>query len=454
MTKGNQNPAFKALGLPRLRLPSRNWCIFWSILGGTIGSIVYDKYQQKHIRTLQMAKLDHLSHAQVPFNMMPRKITVFIAPPPSDYLEETLRVFRKYVKPLLNSAGLDFEIYTEERQGDIRFKVAEDIRTLRREALNPNADDNKSEHSIWNKVSSKLSKSQNTQEDEPLVKMSEKISVKDIIGITLYNKNDEVVREDQLVRSPEDAGGVICIGRGAFKEFMNGIHEGLLGPLEEPVRDEPVVLDSNELKGEKSSIVAQESEFINEEQSRDTSGESLIDPSNELKVIPTATSDEPTKEGEEDDEKPKNKGPLPFIYPEDYANAQLAPELDLSRPILDKNGVPIIYHQPVLVLRQFNLPGFIRTPERLWRFFTKRSQAEYYCSKTENLVLSRKHPMTIKDQELAVEEERDWPKKWVKSAKERNSEWVRPFEFDDRVIRHMWVVNDDVHDEDTLPSVN
>ena len=51
------------------------------------------------------------------------------------------------------------------------------------------------------------------------------------------------------------AGGIICVGRGAYKEYLSGVHEGLLGPLEKPqsVIDEETKL-AEEKKKEKRRI--------------------------------------------------------------------------------------------------------------------------------------------------------------------------------------------------------
>ncbi|CAI4574720.1 ALI_collapsed_G0031500.mRNA.1.CDS.1 [Saccharomyces cerevisiae] len=132
---GYTNPALKALGIPALRLPSRNWMIFWSVLTVSIGGIAYDKYKQRQILSHATDLVKPLAEESMEVDKVPRKITVFIAPPPNDYLESSLKVWRRYVKPVLYYAGLDYELVQEDRQGIIRTNVANRIRELRKEIL-------------------------------------------------------------------------------------------------------------------------------------------------------------------------------------------------------------------------------------------------------------------------------------------------------------------------------
>lgn len=78
---GYTNPALKALGIPALRLPSRNWMIFWSVLTVSIGGIAYDKYKQRQILSHATDLVKPLAEESMEVDKVPRKITVFIAPP-------------------------------------------------------------------------------------------------------------------------------------------------------------------------------------------------------------------------------------------------------------------------------------------------------------------------------------------------------------------------------------
>lgn len=93
-------------GLPRgvltwkPRLPSRNWLIFWSV----VGSVSYLYYDDR--RKCRLIKADYISRVErmgqepmVNALAMPRKVTVWAAKwPEDDDADRGARYFRKYVK--------------------------------------------------------------------------------------------------------------------------------------------------------------------------------------------------------------------------------------------------------------------------------------------------------------------------------------------------------------------
>ncbi|RKP32621.1 hypothetical protein METBISCDRAFT_11800 [Metschnikowia bicuspidata] len=379
------NPALRAMGIPRFSLPSRNWMIFCSVLASVGGSIYYDKQQQKAVRDRYVAQVAHLANEECAANRLPRKLTVFIAPPPNDFLEESLRHFRRYIKPILDAAAIDFDVYTEMRQGDIRAQVAEKIRQLRRaQAEQQRAAAEKQvqearEHS-WR--------------PEHLVSRAELYEVKDLLG--LYRVVEPTKPVCDHVDDAALCGGVVCIGRGSYKEYLTGIHEGFLGPLEAPVVEAGLV---------GASKISQKSELFDADASSDA----------QLSV------------------------PVPFISATDYKNCVLAPEFDFSQNILSKDGVPVLFEQPVYVFPVPKISGFTRIPEKIYNYFTRRKLAEDVSEKTLVVVHGKSRPFEYKDKYLASEEELDWPKKWVEKGKAKKSEWVQKLEVDDRVTRRLRV---------------
>ncbi|CDK27385.1 unnamed protein product [Kuraishia capsulata CBS 1993] len=425
--KGYSNPALAALGLRTIRLPSRNWMIFWTVLSAGLGGIAYDKYQQKQIRKHWMQSFEHLGQEPAPSGFLPRKIRVYVSPPPSDVLDESLKVFRRYVKPLINASGIDFEVFTEERVGDIRAGVAEEIRNLRRQKLGLVKEEKEDSPSLSlrNNLGASMLRApalqQSAKDEEDQTKsVSELYSPSSLLGIRKWKPvADPYVSEDSLVQSPSEAGGVICLGRGAFKEYMLGVHEGLLGALDPPAE----VVETKQ-----SELEAPKVEELNETAKEEDSSEKTTEP--------TPTTDE------EDEEKKRPAVPKPYILPKDYADAAVAPELDLSKPLLDDKGVPVFFQQPILVLRSYHLLGFLRTPEKIFRFYTKRSQATEYASKTATLISKSTRPLTLDDSSQASDEEADWPSKWVEQAHEKDNDWVRQFSFDERVISNMYIYDE------------
>lgn len=416
-----KSPALRMMGIPRFSLPSRNWLIFWTVLAGIGGGIAYDKYEQKQIRAKWMKHVEHLSQEAYPNDRIPRKMSIFIAPPPDNFLDVSMKYFRKYVKPVLNAAAVDYEVYSENRQGDIRASVAEKIRELRRERSgvdNTQSDQNSRNNSPKDMLSSfkKLTggDSKSEGDEEVLVKRLDLYKVRDVLGFYYFNDTIYPHRDDEL--DPEKAGGVICIGRGAFKEYMAGVHEGLLGPLEAP---EPTVE-----KVEKVSEVKNEDGNSDATESTETKAE-----------VAETTIDEETGETKEE----TNPVPKPFIRPEQYADAELAPELDTSRQILNDKNVPVLFEQPVYVFALPTIVGFTNTPRKIYRFFNQRYEADDFCRRTAQLVDNKSRPFEYKDQFMAKEEESEWPKKWVQKGKDKGSEWVQELVVDDRIAQRFRV---------------
>ncbi|KAF8911063.1 mitochondrial import inner membrane translocase subunit TIM54 [Gymnopilus junonius] len=172
------------------KLPSRNWLIFLSVTSSVLGFYLYDRQQCKQIRQSYIDKVKHL--AEIPSDPLdaPRKVTVFGAKWPADEdYDQAMKHFRKYVKPILVAAAVDYEMVTGKRHGDIAKRVAEEVRKRRR--LDAGLD-----------------------QDSEVVKV-----------LPTYKTPDERRRR-------ELDGGIVIIGRPTFKEFMAGLQKGWSGSLE------------------------------------------------------------------------------------------------------------------------------------------------------------------------------------------------------------------------------
>lgn len=435
--KSWSNPALRAMGIPKISLPSRNWMIFWTVLASIGGGIYYDKKQQQAIREKYSSQVEHLAKEVYSADRLPRKLTVFIAPPPNDFLEESLRHFRKYIKPILNSAAIDYEIYTETRQGDIRSQVAEKIRQMRRgeleeqklkeeKAAQESYDRSwtKFAKSTWAKVQSVFKKE---QEPEVMVDRHDLYQAKDVLGVYRVFEPKIPVRDD--VEDPTLCGGIICVGRGSYKEYITGVHEGLLGPLDKP---EPVVeaipelpVNTETIRTEKANTGAEQ---VNTDSSDTAEQKAPVDSNDDL---------QPDDENQPKDEQPPV--PAPYISAADYKSGVLAPELDFSKPILNKKGVPVLFEQPVYVFPIPKISGFLRIPEKIYNYFTTRYLAEEVSERTMIVVDGKSRKFEFKDKYMAGEEEPNWPKKWVEKGKAKNSEWVQELEVDERVTQRLRV---------------
>lgn len=441
-SKGFSNPALKAMGIPTIKLPSRNWTIFWSLLTVTLSGIAYDKYEQKKIVKHYCNSVEGKSKLKLDTNRVPRKITVFIAPPPNDYLETSLKIWRRYIKPVLYYAGMDYEIIQEDKQGLIRTHVANQIREIRKgyltEPVEPVEVPNTGELATTGDEKHITS----IPDPHPGKEFKKNFDYRNLIGVFYHRpKIEKIINTDSEPLDPKLAGGVICLGRGAYKEYVNGLHEGLLGPLEQPdtVEDkltEPVIEELKEADTTPSEI-------------KEALEEDVVPKGNEIAPMEETTAKEESKEVDENkEEEKKDTRYLPrFIYPEDYSNASISDEILKQLPVIKNSatGVPILLHQPVLMIPVPSLSGFTTIPQRIARFYQRRFFTEQVCSQVSHLI-DQDTIRPFKDPAdllIGVEEEEDWPKHWVKQGLKKNSEWVQPLKSDKRVTEFMTALGQD-----------
>lgn len=418
--KVSTNPAFAMLGLPNFKLPSKPWMAFWGVVAVLGGGIVFDKYQQKQLRAQYQQWGCTMGAEPMDVKDMPRKVRIYISPFPNDYLAEAMKYLKRFVKPILNSSGVDLQIVTMERQGDIRFQVAEEIRALRRAkaGLPDTREESKEEtkleedkeeeapKTMHSPVFSQIQATRTAEEPEETKARQDLYTPMDVVSVkSLFDFTKELKHhQGDDVRN---SGGIICVGRGAFKEYINGVNEGLLGPLYAP---EPEPVPEPELE-----IVTDES---------------------------SEKSSEPAAEPKKDDDE-ADYAPPPYIYASDYSKCELAPELpelaDLQS-CRDANGVGYFFVQPILELRNYSVSGFTRQLERMWRFYHKREQMVEYNEGLKRLI-SNEWKEESNLTQLGSREEEDWPSRWKRDALEKNSEWVREFKCDDRVVKLLSTYN-------------
>lgn len=411
------NAAFRALGISRLpKLPSRNWLIFWTVVSLGAGGAVYDRLEQRKIVNRFTDQLKPLAQQRMETDVLPRKLTVLVAPPPSDYLETTLKVWRRFVKPLLYYAGLDYEVFEEERQGMIRTYVAENLRQWRRQFVE--------EKNV-------IEGATHAPVHIPGVPLDPNLDFRDVVGIFYHRKKPEkIVCEDSLV-DPPFSGGVICLGRGAYKEYIAGIHEGLLGPLDPPnvPKSEPSkVLDKIEqIEDIKEEVMIDEPAVDDDRKANLTNKETT-------EVVTEDKSEAPTPDVED------KRVLARHIEPQDYQTAKLPGKLpnEFGR---DAQGRPILLHQPLTVIPIPNLIGFFTIPQKIYRFYTRREYVESVCEQISGLVKQKDIQVFDypRDLNLALNEEEDWPEKWVAKGREKNSEWTQPVIADSRVTSMLFI---------------
>ncbi|KAI9738677.1 MAG: mitochondrial import inner membrane translocase subunit tim54 [Cirrosporium novae-zelandiae] len=326
------NPVFRMLGLPnfRLKLPSRNWLIFLSITGGFTSTLIYDRRQKKLAQQKWCRVVEHIAHETMPTNQLPRKITVFLAAPPGDTLRPAREYFREFVRPVLVAGAMDWEVIEGRREGDVRAKLAERIRDRRRRSG-----------------------------EAPL----------------LEDESDDMVRALQTragtVEFPGMAGDLV-IGRHAWKEYIRGLHEGWLGPLDPP----PEHPEAQLLSSSTPELLTDSQTQI---QTPPPSTETTT-PNDKMSLTPptdTTSIPEDKKEGDKQNEPPKPKWPPPpYILATSYSFSQLPP------------SIPPNDFDPSLPLPFPHLLGFLNTPVRIYRFLNKRRLADSTGREVASIVLA------------------------------------------------------------------
>ncbi|KAL4935602.1 hypothetical protein BDV06DRAFT_125325 [Aspergillus oleicola] len=289
-----QNPAMKMMGMPnfRFKLPSRNWMIFLTVAGSFTAALVYDRREKRRAQQKWCDLVAHLSKETLPIEETRRKLTVFLAAPPGDGLRNARDHFKEYVKPILVAAAMDYNVVEGRREGDVRAAFAEQIRKQRRRAGEAS-----------------------TVVEEP--------TTQDVI---------EQARQAIGVRDEPGPRGDLILGRHTWKEYIRGLHEGWLGPLNPP---QPIPV-----------------------------------PAVEVPEVPTAEGNPPEqaekKEPEEKKEEEKNKptGPTPaYIAPKDYPLQNLPPTLPQTLDSATAINFP-------------HLLGFLNTPIRIYRYLNQRYVAD------------------------------------------------------------------------------
>ncbi|KAM6500406.1 Mitochondrial import inner membrane translocase subunit Tim54 [Amanita muscaria] len=194
--------ALRYTGIPtswldkRPKLPSRNWLIFLSVVSSVTGLYIYDRRQCKQIRQSYIDRVQSLSEEAAGPLAQPRKVTVYGAKWPGDEdYDQCMKYFRKYVKPILVAAAVDYESIVGKKHGDIANRVANDIRLRRR-----------MDHGI------------DTDSD--------------------YTKALPTYKTLPERRKKELEGGIVIVGRPTFKEVMAGFKRGWTQGLEDVDHEE------------------------------------------------------------------------------------------------------------------------------------------------------------------------------------------------------------------------
>lgn len=284
---------------------------------------MYDRREKKRIQKKWSKMVEHIAQEPIDTQQLPRKLTVFISAPPADGLVPARDHFHEYVKPILAAAALDWDAIEGRREGDVRAGLAEKIRKLR--------------------------KKRGEASNEPIEEGLE--------------ESLEALRQRAGVREWDGPGGDIIIGRHTWKEYIRGLHEGWLGPLDSPAPPEVVLTQAD-------FPVPQIEESATVTEPKVVHGTDDASPMAELEAKPA----EEEKPKEEENKSKKKKQPPPFITTAEYEHAALSPNCPQALG-------------PMAVIHQAHLLGFWNFPIRMYRFLNRRQVADDIGRETVAAVL-------------------------------------------------------------------
>ena len=386
-----------------------------------------------------------MANDQLPTNKLQRKLTVFLQAPPGDGIRSAREHFLEYVKPVLVSAAIDWEVVEGRREGEIRAGLAERIRRKRKKA--------------------------GELEDKP--DHEPKADLRTLL---------EVNRQKTGVEEWDGVGGDLVIGRHAWKEYVRGMHEGWLGPMDPPKQESPdasqenhlalgeraaeALRKKNEAEKEKAGIHATPEPEMMSTPEADPLGTKVPEPSSD--EASPISSDKNTEKEQQEETKPPPKPLVPPAHntPLSYPSSQLS----LNAPIEFSPSAPVAFPY---------LPGFLNTPIRMYRFITRRyvtddigrqtaaavmaTHRSFHNGSDPSVAMSSSSPEPSGDHTQFVAQKTRWEQQdilkheeleWHKSVRKRNPdssreyEWTDPMVLDERIASRMRQFELNGEDED------
>ncbi|CAG8519244.1 16402_t:CDS:2 [Cetraspora pellucida] len=120
--------------LSSLKLPSKKVLAFFGVCATIPGLIYRDNVLSKERKNLVEQKVTHIALEPMSVNELPRKVTVYLAPPLGDGIHKARVHFREYVKPVLVAAAMEYELVEGTQPGQLRSKVRDAIIKKRKAA--------------------------------------------------------------------------------------------------------------------------------------------------------------------------------------------------------------------------------------------------------------------------------------------------------------------------------
>lgn len=390
--------------------------IFLGVTGSIASAIIYDKWQTRKTREKWCKLVSHVADESLDSKTMPRRLTIYLSAPPGDGLRSAREHFHTYVKPILVAAAMDWDVVEGRKEGDVRFKTAERVRRRRRHGGEGTAI---------------------APEDNVLEQMRDKSGTVEYPGVS----------------------GDLIVGRHTWKEYVRGLHEGWLGPVDPPPgpktsSDEQITKDT-QVGGLAPVEFDAEAKTVPEEVPLNPAAEGA---DGETPAQSPEITEKPSNEKEAEEETPKPRQPPPYIDPGSYASATV------STLMPDTIG-------PSAALRFPHILGIRNTPIRLYRFFTRRRLADDIGREVASAILANHQAYgvsTVVDDNAASVDGRDVPeqahvlgfeeKEWWKTVHEPRKEHeesvlIESVVLDERITSRMRRFSLRADDEDRAKTI-
>lgn len=374
------------------RLPSRNWSIFITVTGTLTSLYIYDRNQCKKIRQEYKDKVRFLAEQPMQSNERARKVRILAAKSPGDDdYDKSLLFFKKYVKPILVAAAIDFETLNATRHGGLGREIRERIYSRRRQLLGLE------QWATPPSTSSSIVPDPTLQGDLP------------------FSRKPQEQLEDEL------NGADVIIGRPALKEWAWGLKAGWTSTLPPARQDGIDEALANELSEDNTFDEVQttldQSTLIDEIPEEDGAGAPLPSkiPSSSLSYNPAFQA--------------PNQGPSSSQAGRTTKGNESTLDSRLLEPPLTIPAQP-----PIYFVNYTNLTGIRNLPRKIFGFFNERAKVrlggqaglaialgdktnarDFEAPLTEEGDVQRISPPQGGDLDMGLESERFYPKRFAKT---------------------------------------
>lgn len=319
------------------RLPSRNWSIFFASVAAVSFLYYDDRRQCRKIMDEYKERVRGLAEDPLHPQEMPRKVTVYTAryPGEPDY-DASVLYFKRFIKPVLVAAAVDFEIISGTRHGSLARELRDKIHERRRNLAGVQP---------W--------------------------SFENVLTASLQTPMQHLKRELE--------GGIVLIGRPALKEWAWALREGWSPAIPATPVDRDEILAS-ELASNDS--VFEEEDTAAEGDENDPETTTPVSPAQTGFMLPSQIGLQSMQKG----------GPMPFAAPSTTpavstpAATPAKEDMRMLEPL-----VPIPAQPPICFVDFTNLAGWRNIPRRVGRFFYRREQVRQGCEAALAIVLGSKN---------------------------------------------------------------